>query len=95
MRERSRDHLHLAGVYRLQIHRTGYLANDAYSAYLKMGAPKSLRPEQVQQLASLIGFKDPVFRVVSVGQSGDAKRTVQLVFRQTGAIPQLITWKEF
>ena len=43
----------------------------------------------------LIGFKDPIFRVVSVGQSGNVQRTVQLVFRQTGSTPQLISWKEF
>jgi general secretion pathway protein K len=58
-------------------------------------AALGLTPEQFAQLGTLIGFKDQVFRVVSVGQSGDAKRTVQLVFRQTGTTPQLITWKEF
>jgi hypothetical protein len=58
-------------------------------------AALGLSQEQFAQLGTLIAFKDQIFRVVSVGQSGDAKRTVQLVFRQTGAIPQLITWKEF
>lgn len=50
--------------------------------------------EQFKQLAPLIGFKDPVMRVISVGQSGNVTRTVQMVVRKTGAIPQLITWKE-
>ena len=50
--------------------------------------------EQFQQLASLVGFKDQVFRVVSVGKSGDAERTVQMIVRKVGARPQLITWKE-
>ena len=37
----------------------------------------------------------PVFRVTSVGTSGKAKRTVQMVFRRVGIVPQLISWKEF
>jgi len=52
-------------------------------------------PDQFKQLAGLIGFRDQVFRVTSVGKSSDARRTVQFVFRRTGATPQLITWKEF
>jgi len=53
-----------------------------------------LSQEQFQQLASLVGFKDQVFRVVSVGKSGDAEKTVQMIVRKVGARPQLITWKE-
>jgi general secretion pathway protein K len=53
-----------------------------------------LSTEQFKQLAPLVGFKDQVMRVVSVGRSGDVTRTVQMVVRKTGAIPQLITWKE-
>jgi general secretion pathway protein K len=56
----------------------------------------SLSEEQFKQLwGTLLGLKDPIFRVVSVGQSGNVQRTVQLVFRQTGSTPQLISWKEF
>ncbi len=51
-------------------------------------------PEQFKHLAGLVGFKDPVQRVVSVGKSGDVTRVVQIVFRKTGAVPQIITWKE-
>src|SRR6266478_5686071 len=54
-----------------------------------------LNEEQLKHLNGLISFKDPVLRVVSVGTAGKAKRTVQLVFRRVGAVPQLITWKEF
>ena len=50
--------------------------------------------EQFQQLASLVGFKDQVYRIVSVGKSGDAERTVQMIVRKVGSRPQLITWKE-
>jgi hypothetical protein len=58
-------------------------------------AALGLNEEQAKQLNGLISFKDPVFRVVSVGTAGKATRTVQMVFRRVGAVPQLITWKEF
>jgi hypothetical protein len=51
-------------------------------------------PEQFLQLAPLIGFKDPVVRIVSTGKSADVTRVVQMVVRKTAGIPQLITWKE-
>ena len=51
-------------------------------------------PDQFKQLAPLVGFKDQVLRVTSVGKSGDVTRVVQMVIRKTGNIPQLITWKE-
>ncbi len=54
-----------------------------------------LNEEQFKQLNGLVGFKDPVLRVVSVGTAGKAKRTVQMVFRRVGVVPQVITWKEF
>jgi hypothetical protein len=57
-------------------------------------AALNLTTEQFKQLNGLIGFKDPVFRVVSVGKSGDTTRVVQMVFRRIGSNPQMITWKE-
>ncbi|MEY2526089.1 MAG: ral secretion pathway protein [Verrucomicrobiota bacterium] len=50
--------------------------------------------QQFQEIAGLVIFKDPSFRIVSVGKSGEATRTVQMVVRKTGAIPQLVLWKE-
>jgi hypothetical protein len=50
--------------------------------------------DQFKQLAPLVGFRDQVLRVTSVGKSGNVKRVVQMVIRKTGNIPQLITWKE-
>lgn len=52
-------------------------------------------PEQFKQLAGLVGFRDQVMRIVSVGKSGDITRVVQMVIRKGGNVPQLITWKEF
>jgi hypothetical protein len=54
-----------------------------------------LNPDQFKVLAPLIAFKDPVYRVVSLGKAGGATRTVQLVFRRVGVVPQVITWREF
>ena len=51
--------------------------------------------EQAKQITGLVSFKDPVMRVISIGTSGKAKRTVQMVFRRVGVAVQLITWKEF
>jgi Type II secretion system (T2SS), protein K len=53
-----------------------------------------LNAEQFKQLAALVGFKDQVLRVTSVGKSGNVTRVVQMVIRKAGNIPQLITWKE-
>ena len=50
--------------------------------------------EQFKQLAPLVTFKDQVVRIVSTGRSGNVTRVVQMVVRKSGAIPQLITWKE-
>jgi general secretion pathway protein K len=50
-------------------------------------------PDQFAQLNGLIGFNDQVMRVVSVGRSGGATRTVQMIIRKS-ATPQIIRWKE-
>ena len=54
-----------------------------------------MNDQQFKQIETFVTFKTPIFRVTSVGTSGKAKRTVQMVFRRVGAQPQLITWKEF
>lgn len=58
-------------------------------------AALGLNEDQFRQMQAYVSFKDPVLRVVSVGTSGKAQRTVQMVFRRIGVTPQLITWKEF
>ena len=56
-----------------------------------------LNAQQFAQLQPLLALNIPVpiYRVVSVGTAGKAKRTVQMVFRRVGATPQVITWREF
>jgi len=43
------------GSYHLAIYRIGLQENDAYSEYLKMGAPRQLTARQVQHLKALAG----------------------------------------
>jgi len=63
--------LHLkAGSYRLNVHRTGFHANDAYSAYIEMGAPKDLSPVQLDQLRKLTRDLAETDRVVRIGKDG-------------------------
>jgi hypothetical protein len=50
--------------------------------------------QQFQKIAGLFIFKDTSFRIVSVGKSGEATRIVHMIVRKTGAIPQLVLWKE-
>jgi len=50
---------------------------------------------QLELFKKLTSFKDPVYRVVSVGKAGTAIHTIQMVFRRVGIVPQLISWKEF
>jgi type II secretory pathway component PulK len=50
--------------------------------------------EQFQQIAALVTFKDPVFRITSVGKSGNVQRSMQVLVRKAGNVPQLISWKE-
>ncbi len=56
--------------YRLQVHRTGFRANDAYSAYIDMGAPRALTQRQLDQLSLLTRDLAKIDRVVRVGNSG-------------------------
>lgn len=74
--------LQLAGLhpgnYRLQIHRTGFKANDAYSAYIAMGAPKDLDPGQLRMLQGLTQDLPESDKTVSVGADGLASITLQM-----------------
>jgi xylan 1,4-beta-xylosidase len=58
------------GSYQLKVRRTGYRANDAYSAYIAMGAPKDLSPAQLDQLRNLTRDLPETDRVVKVAKSG-------------------------
>ncbi|HVZ30014.1 MAG TPA: beta-xylosidase [Asticcacaulis sp.] len=66
------------GTYKLSLHRTGYRANDAYSAYLDMGAPSSLTSDQLARLQALTVDKPESERTLEVGKSGRAEVSVPM-----------------
>ncbi|HEV2172554.1 MAG TPA: hypothetical protein VGR71_03255, partial [Nitrospira sp.] len=47
------SHLVPNRTYHLEVHRTGYHANDAYTAYIEMGSPKELTDVEVAKLNDL------------------------------------------
>ena len=71
-------HLGAHASYHLQIYRTGYHANDAYSAYIEMGAPKDLTPIQVSHLMDLTRDLPETDRIVRSGADGTVKVTVPM-----------------
>jgi xylan 1,4-beta-xylosidase len=65
------------GAYRAAIYRTGYDANDAYTAYLRMGSPKSLTSQQLRQLQAAT-MDRPEIRPVVVDGNGRASVAVPM-----------------
>ena len=63
-------HLAPGAAYRLEVHRTGFHANDAYSAYLEMGAPKDLTAAQVAHLNDLTRDLPETDKLVYSGADG-------------------------
>jgi len=65
-------------AYRLEVHRTGYHANDAYSAYIEMGSPKELTTAQIAHLNELTGDLPETDRTMRSGPTGTAEFTVPM-----------------
>ena len=59
-----------SGRYRVKTYRTGYRHNDAYSAYIDLGLPNALTPQQVAQLQALTQDRPERDEIVRVGPSG-------------------------
>ena len=58
------------GNYRLTLRQVGFEKNDAYSAYLKMGAPAQLTRGEEQQLRAAASGKPEFERAVKIGADG-------------------------
>ncbi|MDV0437077.1 GH39 family glycosyl hydrolase [Xanthomonas sacchari] len=65
------------GAYRVAIRRTGFDANDAYSAYLRMGAPTTLSATQLGRLQALTADA-PALRQLRVRRDGRAQLDVPM-----------------
>jgi len=67
-----------SGSYHLTIYRTGFRANDAYSAYIDMGAPKNLSPAQLEQLQMLTYDGPETDRTIHVKEDGCFKLSLAM-----------------
>lgn len=67
-----------AGKYVLEIHRTGYEANDAYSAYIDMGTPKNLTPAPLRALLDRVADKPESTQTVVVSENGALNRVIPM-----------------
>ena len=65
-------------AYSLEVHRTGYHANDAYSAYIEMGSPKDLSAAQIAQLNKLTRDLPQTDQVMLSGPDGTIEITVPM-----------------
>lgn len=65
------------GAYSVQVYRTGFEANDAHTAYLKLGSPKVLSPRQLERLQALT-TDHPQTSTVKVPASGVASVKVRM-----------------
>ena len=80
------------GSYQLKVHRTGFRANDAYSAYIDMGRPETLSSAQLEELTQLTRDLPETDSVVQVGDGGSykfslpmrANDVVLVTFERTG-----------
>ncbi|MGA9667953.1 MAG: beta-xylosidase [Terracidiphilus sp.] len=65
-------------AYRLEVHRVGYHANDAYSAYIEMGAPKELTRAQTAHLSELTQDIPETDKAVRSGSDGSLECSVPM-----------------
>lgn len=65
------------GAYQVHLYRTGFKANDAYTAYLELGSPKSLSPEQIKHL-NFLTADEPEIAILSIGKSGMGEYSIPM-----------------
>ena len=53
-----------------------------------------LSEQQFETLNGLVTIQDPVYHILSEGQSGDVKRQLEVVARKTDSAPVILYWKE-
>jgi xylan 1,4-beta-xylosidase len=72
------NHLAVHSAYRLQVFRTGFHANDAYSAYLEMGSPKELSTAQIADLNRLTRDLPETEKAVRTGDDGAVEFSIPM-----------------
>ncbi len=71
-------HLKPGYDYGYRVFRTGFHANDAYSAYLEMGSPKALSAEQLETLQDLTRDVPEKSDLLSAGEDGSVEIEVPM-----------------
>ncbi|MGA9068955.1 MAG: beta-xylosidase [Terracidiphilus sp.] len=71
-------HLAPHTAYRLELHRTGYHSNDAYSAFIEMGSPKQLSAAQIAHLNELTRDLPETEKLLQSGPDGALELTVPM-----------------
>jgi xylan 1,4-beta-xylosidase len=66
------------GEYVLDIRRTGFESNDAYSAYIRMGLPTDLSPAQILELQRDASDRPQATRDIRVGENGVFEEKIPL-----------------
>jgi xylan 1,4-beta-xylosidase len=72
------SHLSPGTAYHVEVYRTGYHANDAYTAYIEMGSPKVLTATQIALLNELTRDKPETDRIMRSGPHGILEITVPM-----------------
>ena len=85
-------HLAPNAPYRLEMHRVGYHANDAYSAYIEMGSPKVLTAAQVAHLNDLTRDLPETEKVMRSGPTGTIELAVPMNSNDTVLVKLTRTW---
>ena len=71
-------HLAPNATYTLEVHRTGYHRNDAYTAYLEMGSPKDLNAEQIAKLNELTRDLSETNKIVHTGNDATIEVSIPM-----------------
>jgi xylan 1,4-beta-xylosidase len=65
------------GEYRVEIRRTGFRSNDAYTAFIEMGSPKVMRPDQIDLLNQMTADR-PNKLTITVSRNGRGQVSIPM-----------------
>jgi xylan 1,4-beta-xylosidase len=65
-------------AFKLEVHRAGFHANDAYSAYMEMGSPKELTADQIAHLNELTRDVPETDTVMQSGPAGTIELSIPM-----------------
>ena len=71
-------HLATNASYHLEVHRTGFHSNDAYTAYIELGSPKELTEAQIAHLNDLTQDAPETDKLVRSGTDGTIDTTLPM-----------------